>query len=85
MAEGDLEERVGRQLLLVSGNHKLTSAINRTDGIPREHLRSLVKDDDMELEFGRFKERADRDRRTTRSHQMRFEPILSLTTVLADG
>ena len=38
MAEGDLEERVGRQLLLVSGNHQLASAIDRTDGIPREHL-----------------------------------------------
>ena len=33
-----VEESGGRQLLLVPGYHKLASTINRTDGIPREHL-----------------------------------------------
>ncbi len=36
--------------------------INRTDGIPREHLRSLVKDDDIELKIEGFKVHADRKR-----------------------
>ena len=65
-----VEERGGRQLLLVPGNHQLASAINRTDGIPREHLRSLVKDDDIELKLGRFQVRADSERT---HHQARLE------------
>ncbi len=35
---------------------------SRADGIPREHLRSLVKDDDIEWKLGRFQVRADRER-----------------------
>jgi hypothetical protein len=70
-----VEERGGRQLLLVSGNHQLASAINRSDGIPREYLRSLVKDDDIELKLGRFQVRADRERT---HHQTRLEPDESI-------
>ena len=44
--------------------------INRPDGIPRQHLRSLVKNDDIEWKLGRFKVRADRERT---HHQTRFE------------
>ncbi len=65
-----VEERGGRQLLLVSGNHQLASAINRPDGIPREHLRSLVKEDDIEWKLGRFQVHADRERT---HHQTRLE------------
>ena len=57
-----IEDCGGRPLLLVSGNHQLASAINRPDGIPREHPRSPVKDDDIELKLGRFQGRADRER-----------------------
>ena len=65
-----VEARAGRQLLLVSGNHQLASAIDRTDGIPREHLRSPVKEGDIEWKLGRFQVRADRERT---HHQTRFE------------
>ena len=57
-----VEERGGRQLLLVSGHHQLASAINRPDGIPRVYMRNLVKDDDIEWKLGRFQVRADRER-----------------------
>ena len=57
-----VEERGGRQLLLAPCHHPLASATNRTEGIPREHLRSLVKDDDIELKLGRFEVRTDGER-----------------------
>ena len=65
-----VEERGGWQLLLVPGDYKLASAIDRPDGIPGEYLRSLVKDDDIKLKLRRFKVRADRERT---HHQTRLK------------
>ena len=42
----------------------------RPNGIPRVYLRSLVKDDDIELKLGRFEVGADRERT---HHQARLE------------
>jgi hypothetical protein len=48
-----VEERGGRQLLLVAGDDELGTAVQTTDRICFPHLGGLVEDDHVETEPGR--------------------------------